>query len=74
MWKEVRVQGDKWCDGLTCGGQSHKKRKWVYSDDEADLEEDKPKKKSDQEEREEKVKKALDKKHGSNYTQMQYRI
>ena len=45
--------------------------------DDEDSEDDHPKKKSAREEREEKLKKAMDslnKAHGSNYTQMQYRI
>lgn len=82
VWKEIRAQGDKmqlWCDGLEVGHsgvQSSKKRKRANVDD-GDSEDDRPKKKSAREEREEKLKQALDtlnKKHGSEYSQMQYRI
>lgn len=79
VWKEVRIQGDKlllWCDGLEVShsGVSKKKRKRAS---ESDYEDEHPKKKSVREEREERVKQALDtlsKKHGGNFTQMQYRI
>lgn len=53
-----------------------KKRKQVNSDDD-ESEDDHPKKKSAREQRDEKLKKAvetLNEKHGSNYTPMQYRI
>ena len=80
VWKEIRAQGDAiqlWCDGLKVEGQLRKKRKKKHSDDDDDSEDDQPKKKSAKEEREDKLKQAMDtltKKHGSNYTQMQYRI
>ena len=79
VWKEIRIQGDKmqiWCDGLYVAEEPlHKKRKRTNANDNS--EEDHSKKKSAREERESKVKLAMDtlnKKHGSNYTQMQYRI
>ena len=82
VWKEIRAQGDKmqlWCDGLKsaqCQEQTRKKRKRVNSDDD-ESEDDHPKKKSTREQRDEKLKQAvetLNEKHGSNYTPMQYRI
>ena len=82
VWKEIKAQGDRvqlWCDGLKTGQreeQIRKKRKRVNSDDD-ESEDDHPKKKSAREQRDEKLKQAvetLNEKHGSNYTPMQYRI
>ena len=79
LWKDIRSQGDKihlWCDGLKSNEKSQNKRKRTDSDDE-NSEEDQPKKKSACEHRDEKLKHAIDtlqKKHGTNYTPMQYRI
>ena len=82
VWKEIKAQDDKmqlWCDGLKTGQpreeQTRKKRKRVNSDDD-DSDDDHPKK-SAREQRDEKLKQAvetLNEKHGSNYTTMQYHI
>ena len=80
VWREIRMHADTiqlWCDGLKVEASSRKKRKKNNPTDDEDSEDDRPKKKSVREEKEDKLKQALDtlsKKHGSNYTQMQYRI
>ena len=84
VWKEIKAQGNKvqlWCDGLKTGQreeQTRKKRKLVNSEsDDDDSDDDHPKKKSAREQRDEKLKQAvetLNEKHGSSYTPMQYCI
>ena len=79
VWREIKAHADMiqlWCDGLKVEGSSRKKRKKNNLTDE-DSDDDHPKKKSVREEKEDKLKQALDtlkKKHESNYTPMQYRI
>ena len=78
MWKEIKAQGDRiqlWCDGLKTGQwreeQTRKKREQVNSGDDSD--DDQPRKKSAREQRDEKLKQAvesLNEKHGNNYTPM----
>lgn len=78
LWKDVKSHGDKiqlWCDGLK-SEKSQKKRKRTDSDD-GNSEDDQPKKKSAREQRDEKLKHAMESlqtKHATNYTPMQYRI
>lgn len=80
LWKDIRSQGDKillWCDGIKSEEKARKKRKRTDSDDENSEDDQPPKKKSACEQRDEKLKRALDslhEKHGTNYTPMQYRI
>ncbi len=81
VWKESKAQGDKmqlWCDGLKSGQEQTRKKKikQVNSDDD-ESEDEHLKKKSAREQRDDKLKQAvetLNEKHGSNYTPMQYHI
>jgi hypothetical protein len=74
------IKCNLWCDGLKsgqCQEQTWKKKRKQVNSDYNESEDDHPKKKSAQEQRDEKFKQAvetLNEKHGSNYTPMQYRI
>lgn len=81
VWEATRKHGDKmllWCDGLKADCSQKKRKRATATLDGDDSDDDQPtKKKSIHEEREDKLKEALDglkTKHGSNYTFMQYRI
>ena len=76
VWREV-YKGSKimlWCDGLKGAGKSRKRKKKITSDSES--EDDCPKKtaKQKQEEKVEKCVNILKEKHGTTFSQMQYRI
>ena len=66
VWKEVKSEGDKmqlWCDGLKIGQreeQSRKKNEKGLNSDDDDSEDDHPRTKSAREQREEKLKQAVD--------------